>query len=1360
MNFKTTIALVVLLVIGGAAVLFTRDSGPADDSNDSNNDLFGGTANEAKYVLDPQPEEDDLVRVVLERNNGQRLVFEREAKKDAATRAPDWKMVEPVNAPTESWRVGNLARTFAKVQHRGGFEPGKDGGLSAAEAGFEPVTATITLSTADGTEYKLELGKKAAMSDDSYVRIAGAATIYRATRDLVREVEKKTNEYRKKKLFAFTAADATQFVFEKDGASFDFSRKTGGDWVINSPYRARGASDEIKKLVQALASVNADEFIDDAPADVAQYGLDSPVMRCSVTTETRREIKIEEPLPSSQPAEPMFEIDKNTFTLEIGSFADVKEQKRFARLAGQPWVISVATSSIENLSPGPDIRDRSVTGLKKADLTEFTVTVAGESATLKRVAGRWVGQGDLTEVDAAAIDEVLNTVEDIRAIDWKDAPDDPAGLGLDNPRAELTLTTSGAVAPLKLIIGGTTASGRNAYVQIEGQPTVYVVNAEQADQLVVPPIALRSRSIFEPDGGTITRLDVKRDQMHYTLEHDGTAWQMSAPAGAAPDEVGVRELISNLMSLRASRVVGKGEFADFNLPAEPAVTVEFTLTPAAPPAPTTQTTQTSQPAPQPTQHVLKIGRKGGISFCKLDEKPYIFELDETVFQVMAGELIRRKLFDFIGEQITRIRIDNPSQPLDFELVDGAWTYKSDPTVKLVQNKLKDFASDLASMSVERYVVYADADLSELGFDDAPVTVSITHGDGQTSELLLLLNMPIGSPQPAAIAARKSVFLLRTGDGDKLTRPLDFYIKADKPPADQPTMPPGFPRGGENRPPGVFQDFLPYFPDHMRPTAFIGQAYVTESGAKVMVALKLSNEQLNQVMSTAAGLSDTVDMFLVGPDYLPRTDSILAEGGVHTAHYACLDDTRCAINIQPTRAVFELGQEACDVFDIAAGERVLMAYAPVDFMGVPWSILARIGVEEAFAASDAMKASGDTTFRQMKILSNLIALGALIALCAAAVAVSKPIVRPLCTTVGILKDMAQGEGDLSRRLEVASRDEVGEMAKWFNLFMDKVQGLYHSLEEEVRERKRAEEKAEELAAFPRENPNPILSCGPGGALRYANPAAEAMAENLGLGLAELMPEDHAELVLRCIEDGQDRETECSVKEKTLWWRYNPAPSSGEVHIYAHDITKRKDSERQIRQYSGELEKQIAEREDAEAETQRREQYYRSLIEYAPDVILTVDEDFNCTYVSPAFERNFGYAPDELLGRSNLRLYHEEDVEMIKATRAELMRAPDAHVVKLVRLKHKDGTWRTVESRATNHLRDGVVDGIIINMHDVTDQERAQTILKEYSETLEKNVAERTMELLAKSKDLERAIEDLKATQHQLILNEKMASLGAM
>ena len=782
MNFKTTIALLALLVVGGAAVFFTRDGGASKGTTEDGNDLFGADTPEAKYVLDPQPEEDDLVRTVVERSDGSRLVFERDKKADDATRAPDWRMVEPVAAPTVSWAVGNLSRTFAKLKHRGSFEPGAGGALSAAEAGFAPPTATVTLVDAEGNEYKFEVGQKAAMSDDSYVRIAGASTIYRADRDLVREVKKEVKEYRQKRLFSFTANDATQFVLEQEGETFDFSRKAGGDWVINSPYQARGASEEIMKLVRALTSVNADEFIDDAPDDASKYGFDSPVLRCTVSTETRREIAEDEPQPSTQPVEPLFEIEKNSYTLEVGSFADMKERKRYVRLGGQPWVVTVAINSIDNLKPGPDIRDRGITGLKKADLTELTITVGQESAVIKREDGRWAGQGDLAEVDAAAIDEVLNTLVDIKAIDWVDSPQDLAGLGLDTPRAALTISASGSAAPVKLLIGGTTASGRNAYVQIDGQPTVYVVDAEQADALVVPPIALRSRAIFEPSDGTIVKLDVTRGRMHYVLEYDGENWQMIAPQGATPDDIGVREMISNLLSLRAARVVGKGEFADFNLPEPPTVTIEFEH---APPPPTTQT---SQPTTQATRHVLRLGRKGAITFCKLDDQPYIFELDESVHQVMVGELIRRKLFDFTGEQITRIRIENPSQPLDFELSDGEWKYKADTTVEMSQKKMKEFATDLADMRVEQYLAYADADLTELGFDQAPVTVTITHSDGQTAELKLLLNTPAGLPRPAAIAARNSAFLLRVGDGDRLTRPLDFYVKSGAPPA-QPTLPP-------------------------------------------------------------------------------------------------------------------------------------------------------------------------------------------------------------------------------------------------------------------------------------------------------------------------------------------------------------------------------------------------------------------------------------------------------------------------------------------------------------------------------------------------------------------------------------------
>ncbi|HSF01509.1 MAG TPA: methyl-accepting chemotaxis protein, partial [Solirubrobacterales bacterium] len=48
-----------------------------------------------------------------------------------------------------------------------------------------------------------------------------------------------------------------------------------------------------------------------------------------------------------------------------------------------------------------------------------------------------------------------------------------------------------------------------------------------------------------------------------------------------------------------------------------------------------------------------------------------------------------------------------------------------------------------------------------------------------------------------------------------------------------------------------------------------------------------------------------------------------------------------------------------------------------------------------------------------------------------------VARPLRQAVTLLKDIAEGAGDLTKRLTVGSSDEVGELARWFNLFMDRL-----------------------------------------------------------------------------------------------------------------------------------------------------------------------------------------------------------------------------------------------------------------------------------------------------------------------------------
>jgi methyl-accepting chemotaxis protein len=51
-----------------------------------------------------------------------------------------------------------------------------------------------------------------------------------------------------------------------------------------------------------------------------------------------------------------------------------------------------------------------------------------------------------------------------------------------------------------------------------------------------------------------------------------------------------------------------------------------------------------------------------------------------------------------------------------------------------------------------------------------------------------------------------------------------------------------------------------------------------------------------------------------------------------------------------------------------------------------------------------------------------------------------VVRPINAAVAGLKDIAEGEGDLTLRLSVSGKDEVGELAKWFNVFIEKLQAL--------------------------------------------------------------------------------------------------------------------------------------------------------------------------------------------------------------------------------------------------------------------------------------------------------------------------------
>ncbi|MBU0992232.1 MAG: methyl-accepting chemotaxis protein [Proteobacteria bacterium] len=65
-----------------------------------------------------------------------------------------------------------------------------------------------------------------------------------------------------------------------------------------------------------------------------------------------------------------------------------------------------------------------------------------------------------------------------------------------------------------------------------------------------------------------------------------------------------------------------------------------------------------------------------------------------------------------------------------------------------------------------------------------------------------------------------------------------------------------------------------------------------------------------------------------------------------------------------------------------------------------------------------------------------------------VLVRKFVSLPLGKTVEMLKDIAEGEGDLTKKLEINSNDEVGEVAKWFNIFVSRLSDMIGKVREDI------------------------------------------------------------------------------------------------------------------------------------------------------------------------------------------------------------------------------------------------------------------------------------------------------------------------
>ncbi|HEX2192908.1 MAG TPA: EAL domain-containing protein, partial [Acidimicrobiales bacterium] len=113
-------------------------------------------------------------------------------------------------------------------------------------------------------------------------------------------------------------------------------------------------------------------------------------------------------------------------------------------------------------------------------------------------------------------------------------------------------------------------------------------------------------------------------------------------------------------------------------------------------------------------------------------------------------------------------------------------------------------------------------------------------------------------------------------------------------------------------------------------------------------------------------------------------------------------------------------------------------------------------------------------------------------------------------------------------------------------------------------------------------------------------------------------------------------------------------------------------------------------------------YRSLALNSTDVVTIVDEHGIVAYQSASVTRVFGWEPAEVVGRPLADWVHPDDVPTLLGAILQAPPGAEGSVRVQCRRRHRDGSWRHVETTVTNLTDDPGVRGVVLNTRDVTER----------------------------------------------------------
>lgn len=563
MNWRTTLILTVVVLAVFAYLRFFEMKQPST----------GEARRQAQNVVNFDRNKIDGVVI---QNGDEKIEMRRHNNK--------WHLETPFKDQADGALVENLLSDLETWQKEGTI-PAKDIDADKSklnEYGLNRPKLKLKLIGSDRPP-EILFGKDAALEGRMYVRFENSKETFLAKQSVKKDIDKKAEEFRDKKLTDLTTAQVHRIALKTPAGEMELEKK-GDHWDIVKPLRARADDEKIGDLIAQVTTARIQQFVADDHGDLRPYGLAEP--RGSITLfsqEGKRDQKVE----IADSIKVFGQEDKGQM-LQVGSVPEKEKDQVYVRFAPRGAVYTLPKKIEEVLNTKPaDLRDYHLVRIDTNVLDRITIDVPGKGKTvLARKDGNWtIASRNNATADSGAVRRLIDTLQNQRVTRFvEDVASNLPKYGLDKPHLQITFSsfasentaeTKAGEQPFATLAFGK-EEGDTVYARLTDEPFVVAVRRGLLDQISTDPLQWQELSIFKFKPDEIHRLSITTDKELSLERGENNQWHLLKGSGAI-DTTNVGSLLNTLSSLHAVRWLGPTKPQDgFE---KPQLTLAFTTAP-------------------------------------------------------------------------------------------------------------------------------------------------------------------------------------------------------------------------------------------------------------------------------------------------------------------------------------------------------------------------------------------------------------------------------------------------------------------------------------------------------------------------------------------------------------------------------------------------------------------------------------------------------------------------------------------------------------------------------------------------------------------------------------------------------------